>query len=120
MALSVATWNINSVRLRMPLIEHLLKTWQPDILCLQETKCPNDQFPSKPLKALGYNHIEMHGQKGYHGVATISRLPLHELSDRRDSCGVQQSIETFRNYLALHSAGASRGATLRSIANVMH
>ena len=84
MALSVATWNINSVRLRMPLVEHLLKTWQPDILCLQETKCPNDQFPSKPLKALGYNHIEMHGQKGYHGVATISRLPLHELSDRRD------------------------------------
>lgn len=88
MALSIATWNINSVRLRMPLVEHLLKTWAPDILCLQETKCPNDQFPSSPLTALGYKHIAMHGQKGYHGVATISRLPLHELVDRRDYCGV--------------------------------
>ncbi|MDK1490941.1 exodeoxyribonuclease III [Sinorhizobium sp. 7-81] len=88
MALSIATWNINSIRLRMPLVEHFLKTWQPDILCLQETKCPNDQFPSSPLKSLGYKYIEMHGQKGYHGVATVSRLPLHELSDRRDYCGV--------------------------------
>ncbi|PDT83477.1 exodeoxyribonuclease III [Sinorhizobium sp. BJ1] len=88
MTLSIATWNINSVRLRMPLVEHLLATWQPDILCLQETKCPDDQFPSAPLKKLGYQYIEMHGQKGYHGVATISRLPLHELADRRDYCGV--------------------------------
>jgi exodeoxyribonuclease-3 len=88
MALSIATWNINSVRLRMPLIEHLLKTWSPDILCLQETKCPNDLFPFSPLKALGYEHIAIHGQKGYHGVATISRLPLNELTDRRDYCGI--------------------------------
>ena len=84
MALSIATWNINSVRLRMPLVEHLLKTHAPDVLCLQETKCPNDLFPSKPLKALGYEHIVIHGQKGYHGVATISRLPLRELVARRD------------------------------------
>ncbi|ASY70726.1 exodeoxyribonuclease III [Sinorhizobium fredii] len=88
MALSIATWNINSVRLRMPLVEHLLVNWQPDILCLQETKCPDDQFPSVPLRKLGYNYIEMHGQKGYHGVATISRLPLTELTDRRNYCGV--------------------------------
>ena len=88
MALSIATWNINSVRLRMPLVEHFLEKWQPDILCLQETKCPNDQFPSAPLKSLGYKYIEMHGQKGYHGVATVSRLPLTELTDRRDYCGV--------------------------------
>lgn len=88
MALSIATWNINSVRLRMPLVEHFLKTWSPDILCLQETKCPNDAFPMKPLKALGYEHIVIHGQKGYHGVATISRLPLTELVERRDYCSV--------------------------------
>lgn len=47
MPLSIATWNINSVRLRMPLVEHFLKTWQPDILCLQEIKCRNDQFPPR-------------------------------------------------------------------------
>lgn len=88
MSLSIATWNINSVRLRMPLVEHLLTTWAPDILCLQETKVENSLFPLSPLKALGYEHIAIHGQKGYHGVATISRLPLHDLSDRRDYCGI--------------------------------
>ncbi len=106
MPLSIATWNINSVRLRMPLVEHFLKTWQPDILCLQEIKCRNDQFPSAPLRKLGYEYIEMHGQKGYHGVATISRLPLHELSDRRDYCGVGDA----RHLSVVFAAG---GKTIR-------
>ena len=88
MPLSIATWNINSVRLRIGLVEQFLKLHSPDILCLQETKCPNDQFPSKPLKALGYEDIVLLGQIGYHGVATISRLPLTELMERRDYCGV--------------------------------
>lgn len=76
MQLSIATWNINSVRLRLPLVEHFLETYRPDVLCLQETKCPNDAFPAKRLRKLGYEHIVPHGQKGYHGVATLSRLPL--------------------------------------------
>ncbi|PYE42265.1 exodeoxyribonuclease-3 [Rhizobium sp. PP-F2F-G20b] len=88
MTLSIATWNINSVRLRMPLVSDFLVRFQPDILCLQETKCPNDLFPVKAFEALGYGHMAMHGQKGYHGVATLSRLPLTELVDRRDYCGV--------------------------------
>ncbi|OLP60185.1 exodeoxyribonuclease III [Xaviernesmea oryzae] len=88
MPFSIATWNINSVRLRLPLVEHFLKSWAPDILCLQETKCPNELFPAEAFRALGYQHIEIHGQKGYHGVATISRLPLHELSERRLYCGI--------------------------------
>ncbi len=49
MAFSVATWNINSVRLRMPLVEQFLRDYQPDVLCLQETKCPDNLFPSKGL-----------------------------------------------------------------------
>ncbi|MDX0626115.1 exodeoxyribonuclease III [Sinorhizobium medicae] len=106
MPLSIATWNINSVRLRMPLVEHFLKTWQPDILCLQEIKCINDQFPSAPLRKLGYEYIEMHGQKGYHGVATISRLPLHQLSDRRDYCGIGDA----RHLSVVFAAG---GKTIR-------
>jgi len=76
MAFSVATWNINSVRLRMPLVEQFLHDYQPDVLCLQETKCPDNLFPSKGFRALGYEHIAISGQKGYHGVATISRRPL--------------------------------------------
>lgn len=88
MSLRLATWNINSVRLRIDLVCRLLKEWRPDILCLQETKCPQGQFPVAPLRDLGYVHIAEHGQKGYHGVAIVSRLPFHEDSRHsREFCG---------------------------------
>ncbi len=77
---SVTTWNINSVRLRMPLVEQFLTAHAPDILCLQEIKCVEEQFPAKAFRELGYDHIAIHGQKGYHGVATVSRLPFEEIS----------------------------------------
>ncbi len=82
MKFSLATWNINSVRLRIGLVEKLLREKSPDILCLQETKCPQGQFPSAPLKELGYTHIAEFGQKGYHGVAIVSRLPFHSQHSR--------------------------------------
>lgn len=72
----IISWNINSVRLRIGLIEDLLKQFKPDVLCLQETKCPNDSFPEKNFTKLGYNDIAKNGIKGYHGVATISRIPM--------------------------------------------
>lgn len=87
MTFTVTTWNINSVRLRLNLVEQFLQARQPDVLCLQEIKCMIDQFPFDAFKALGYEHIEVHGQKGYHGVATISKLPLSE-GHRRDYCSV--------------------------------
>jgi exodeoxyribonuclease III len=74
--LTIATWNINSVRLRLPLVRRFLETFQPDLLCLQETKCPDDRFPTDDIHALGYDHVRAIGQKGYHGVAVLSRLPL--------------------------------------------
>ena len=86
MRLSVATWNINSVRLRLPQVLKLLEDDQPDILCLQETKCPDDQFPFAELRKLGYPHIAISGQKGYNGVAVISKFPFSEI-DRRPFCG---------------------------------
>jgi len=76
LSLTVATWNINSVRLRSGLVQRFLEETRPDVLCLQETKCPDDQFPSGDFKKLGYSHIAMNGQKGYHGVAILSRLPF--------------------------------------------
>ena len=81
-SLKIATWNINSVRLRINLVEKLLQENDLDVLCLQETKCPNDAFPEKPLKKIGYEHIAKHGQKGYHGVAIISRIPLEKVETR--------------------------------------
>ncbi|MEO1067451.1 MAG: exodeoxyribonuclease III [Pseudomonadota bacterium] len=81
------TWNINSVRLRMPIVEKLLAHEDPDVLCLQETKCPNDKFPDNAFKKAGYPHIAKFGQKGYHGVAIASRIPFkHEFS--RDFCAM--------------------------------
>ena len=77
---TIASWNINSVRLRMPLVERLLREEAPDVLCLQEIKTVEELFPAAELAALGYEHQVIHGQKGYHGVATISRIPLREIS----------------------------------------
>lgn len=74
----IATWNINSVRLRLGLIEKLTKEEKPDILCLQETKALNDVFPQKALGEMGYTHQFFNGMKSYNGVAILSRLPFVE------------------------------------------
>ena len=76
MRLTLTTWNINSVRLRIDLVAKLIEAERPDILCLQETKCPDDAFPLKRFRQLGYEHVAINGQKGYHGVAVISKLPF--------------------------------------------
>jgi len=75
----IASWNINSVRLRLPQVERFLTGEAPDVLCLQEIKCQAHQFPAKALAELGYVHQAVHGQKGYHGVATVSRVHFREL-----------------------------------------
>jgi exodeoxyribonuclease III len=76
MKLRLATWNINSVRLRLPLVEQFIAAYNPDVLCLQEIKCPENEFPHERLIAAGFRHIEINGQPGYNGVAVLSRLPL--------------------------------------------
>src|SRR4030081_3324959 len=85
MRFSLTTWNINSVRLRIDLVAKFLKAVRPDVLCLQETKCIDDAFPLKRFKRLGYEHVALNGQKGYHGVAVISKLPFEAFS-ARDFC----------------------------------
>ena len=86
MRLTVTTWNINSVRLRIDLVAKFIKAVRPDVLCLQETKCPDDAFPLKRFRRLGYEHVALNGQKGYHGVVVVSRLPF-ETIDQQDFCG---------------------------------
>lgn len=71
----IATWNINSVRLRLGLVLDFIKQFDPDVLCLQEIKCAEDQFPEDEIRAAGLDHIFVNGQRSYHGVATCSRLP---------------------------------------------
>jgi exodeoxyribonuclease III len=72
----ILTWNINSVRLRLPLLKKLVKERQPDIICLQETKTRDEFFPITDITKMGYNHAHFHGMKSYNGVAILSRLPL--------------------------------------------
>ena len=81
--LSIASWNINSVRFRIDIVERFLREAAPDILCLQETKVVDADFPGDAFRALGYDHVLIHGQRMHHGVAIISRVPLVE-DDRLD------------------------------------
>lgn len=86
----IITWNINSVRLRAPLVLRLIEREAPDIICLQETKTPDEHFPFEPFRAAGYEHIHIHGMKGYNGVAILSKLPFesHGIHHRvgREDC----------------------------------
>lgn len=77
---TIASWNINSARLRMPQIARFLTEHSPDVLCLQEIKTVEELFPHAAFDELGYTYRAVHGQKGYHGVATVSRIPLREFS----------------------------------------
>jgi len=81
MSFTLATWNINSVRLREGLVCKLLEEEGPDILCLQECKSPVEKIPTEGFAALGYTHMVARGQKGYNGVAILSKLPLEDMGD---------------------------------------
>jgi len=117
----LATWNINSVRLRLDLVERFVRAHQPDILCLQEIKCTNGSFPELPMRALGFSHVAIAGQKGYHGVAILSRIPFARI-ERRDICGrgharhlsvtLDGGSPTARKPLVLHNVYVPAGGDL--------
>ena len=71
----IVTWNVNSVRARLPRVLDWLASAQPDVLCMQELKCQEHQFPLEAFEDLGYN-VEIYGQKSWNGVAIASRTPL--------------------------------------------
>ena len=73
----IASWNINSVRARIDIVSDFLTQVAPDVLCLQETKVDDPTFPHEPFERLGYVHRLLAGQRMHHGVAILSRLPLH-------------------------------------------
>ncbi len=77
--MKIVTWNINGVRARIGNLTHWLGESQPDIVCLQEIKTVDDQFPRAEVEALGYN-VETHGQKGFNGVAILSKLKFDEVN----------------------------------------
>jgi exodeoxyribonuclease-3 len=120
MRLTIVTWNINSVRLRVNSVLKFLRAVQPDVLCLQETKCPDDKFPRKRFESLGYEHIALNGQKGYHGVVVVSRLPLDAIrvqsfcgkTDCRHISAVLGERAGLRDPLTLHNLYVPAGGDL--------
>ncbi len=104
----IVTWNINSVRLRAPLVLDMIKALKPDIICLQEIKCPNDSFPEKVFKKAGFAHIAVNGIKGYHGVATLAREPfldteIIDYCNKGDGRHVATTHKLGRKKLTIHN-----------------
>jgi exodeoxyribonuclease-3 len=69
----IATWNVNSIKQRLEAVLAWLEERQPDVACLQETKCVDAAFPHEAIEGLGYN-IAVHGQRAFNGVAVLSKL----------------------------------------------
>jgi exodeoxyribonuclease-3 len=106
--LRIATWNINSLRLRLPLLRHLIDALDPDVICLQETKVPDDLFPEGAPAELGYPHVARRGMKGYNGVAILSRHRLRVDDSAPDWCArgdcrhLAVSVQTRSGPVELH------------------
>jgi exodeoxyribonuclease-3 len=111
MRFRLATWNINSIRLRIDLIRRFVRAEAPDVLCLQEIKCVDGKFPEFELRALGFPHVAVCGQKGYHGVAILSRIPFAR-EERRDICGCGHARHLS---VVLDGAGAAKPLVLHNI-----
>ena len=105
MPLTLATWNINSVRLRIDTVRRFIAEQQPDVLCLQETKAPDEHFPREAFAEQGYAHQLVHGMKGYNGVAVLSRVELKETATQswcaRQDC--RHGIVTLPGGIELHN-----------------
>lgn len=86
----IVTWNINSLRLRIDTLKRVLDDLRPDIVCLQETKVQDEDFPIGAIGAMGFEHVLFRGMKSYNGVAIISRIPVREIARRawceREDC----------------------------------
>jgi exodeoxyribonuclease-3 len=93
MLLRIATYNVNSIRIRLHALEKLVHMEKPDILCLQETKVEDKDFPAEEIRRLGFQHIHISGQKSYNGVAILSRVPLYNIHSMDvEHCGHKRHI----------------------------
>lgn len=80
MRFRLVTWNINSVRKRIALLDQIAREVSPDVICLQETKVDDDKFPLGDIHDIGYPHCAFRGIKGYNGVAILSKFPLTDIA----------------------------------------
>ncbi len=119
--LTIASWNVNSVRKRMHQVERLIDDTGADIICLQETKCSEAAFPAAALEALGYPHQAYAGQggnkSGYNGVAILSKIPLshiqrHHHCEREDARHISARVDLGGDALTVHSLYVPAGGQI--------
>jgi exodeoxyribonuclease-3 len=103
----IASWNVNSVKVRLPHLLDFLKSAQPDVLCLQEIKCLANDFPRLEIQALGYR-VECIGQRAYNGVALLSKEPPRDIT-----CGLPGAEEDEQARYIEASFGGSDGSEVR-------
>jgi exodeoxyribonuclease-3 len=105
----IATWNINGVKARLENLLHWLRDASPDVVCLQEIKTIDEGFPAGPIEELGYN-VAVHGQKGFHGVAMLSKRPIEDV--RKGLPEVEGDVQSrFMSGLVATDRGAVRIAS---------
>ena len=120
MSLKIATWNVNSIRMRLQHLIEFIKLNDPDIICLQELKCETDKFPAEELSHLPYNFY-INGQKSYNGVGILSKIPADEVKNNFEanpiadqSRFIECSFNTSVGYIRVISLYAPNGGEVGS------
>jgi len=115
--MKIASWNINSVRLRLDLLQEIKKKYDFDILCLQETKVQDDLFPVEEIKKIGYKHMVFRGEKSYNGVAILSKIAFrdsffYDMCNKGDKRHIAVELE---NNLTIHNFYIPAGGDIADI-----
>jgi exodeoxyribonuclease III len=120
--MKIATWNVNSINIRMPQLSSWLKAADPDVVCVQETKCVDESFPVEELGAAGYQ-VAFYGQKSYNGVAILSKMPIEDVvkglpddneeSQKRFIAGTVNGVRIVNTYVPNGSALGSEKFTYK-------
>lgn len=107
----IATWNVNSIKQRLDHALRFLEEAKPDVLCLQELKCPDEAFPSGPIEDLGYN-VAVHGQKAFNGVAILSRHPISDIRTGLPEGNGDDHSRYIEAVISLPTGGVARVASI--------
>ena len=118
--MKIVSWNINSLRLRLPLLKKFVAENAPDVICLQEIKVQDADFPLPEVKALGFDFVEFSGEKSYNGVAILSKFPLTKIEKidienyghKRHICA---TLQTKVGEVALHNFYVPAGGDIPDV-----
>jgi exodeoxyribonuclease-3 len=115
--MKLVSWNINSLRLRLPLLRKFVELANPDVICLQEIKVSDPEFPLLEVKSLGFDFVEFSGEKSYNGVAILSKFPLTEIK-KIDICnyGHKRHISAVVKGVELHNFYVPAGGDIPDVA----